>query len=187
MERPSDNRAMAVIGYARSGKDLELQISQLKESGCQTVRIEARSQTAPWECGELSHAVKHLRPGDTLIVTRLDCLAHSIEDLRAVVGSVRSKKAHLKVLAQHINTSTAAGRWFIKMLDIFAVFEGNLHRERQALSAARPRAAGKYLRGRPRSIDVEAALQLKSDGLRVSEIARRLGVSRSTVYRSMKG
>jgi DNA invertase Pin-like site-specific DNA recombinase len=177
---------MAVIGYARSGKDLELQIAQLKESGCQTVRIEARSRTAPAECKELSAAVKHLKPGDRLVATRLDCLAHSIGDLQTVVRSVRSKKAHLKVLGQHIDTSATSGKWFIRMLDVFAVFEGSLHRERQALSAARSRAAGKYLRGRPRSIDVEAALQLKSDGLRVAEIARRLGVSRSTVYRSMK-
>jgi DNA invertase Pin-like site-specific DNA recombinase len=177
---------MALIGYARSGKDLELQIGQLKESGCRTVRIEVHSRTAPAECKELSTAVKHLKPGDTLIATRLDCLAHSIEDLRVVVSAVRSQKAHLKVLAPDLDTSTSSGRWFIKMLDIFAAFEGNLHRERQALSAARSRAAGKYLRGRPRSIDAEAALQLKCDGLRVSEIARRLGVSRSTVYRSMK-
>ncbi|HET9396098.1 MAG TPA: recombinase family protein [Nitrospiraceae bacterium] len=177
---------MAVIGYARSGKDLESQIAQLKASGCRTVRIEARSRTAPAECQELSAAVKHLKPGDTLIATRLDCLAHSIGDLQAVVRSVRSKKAHLRVLAQHVDTRATSGKWFIKMLDIFAVFEASLHRERQALSAARSRTAGKYLRGRPRSIDVEAALQLKSDGLRVSEIATRLGVSRSTVYRSTK-
>jgi DNA invertase Pin-like site-specific DNA recombinase len=178
---------MAVVGYARSGKDLELQIANLKEAGCRTVRIEARSRTAPAGCKELSAVVKHLRPGDTLIVMQLDCLAHSIEDLRAVVSAVRSQKAHLKVLAPDLDTSTSSGRWFIKMLDIFAAFEGSLHRERQALSAARSRADGKYLRGRPRTIDVEAALQLKSDGLRVSEIARRLGVSRSTVYRSIKG
>lgn len=178
---------MAVIGYARAGKDLELQIGQLRECGCRIVRIEPPSRTSPERCKELAAAVELLRPGDTLVVIRLDCLAHNIQGLRAVVGSVRSKKAHLSVVAQHIDTRTSAGKWFLNMLDVFAVFEGSLLRERQALSVARSRSAGKYVRGRPRSIDVGAALKLKRKGLRVSEIAQKLGVSRSTVYRSMKG
>jgi DNA invertase Pin-like site-specific DNA recombinase len=177
---------MAAIGYARAGKDLELQITKLKEFGCKSVRIEARTRTTPAGCKELSTAVMHLRPGDTLMVMRLDCLAHSVQDLQSVVRSLRTKGAHLKVLEQHVDTRTSAGKWFLKMLDLFAVFEGSLQRERQALSVARSRAAGKYFRGRPRSIDAEAAAQLRSEGLRVSEIARKLGVSRSTVYRSTK-
>src|SRR5690606_22545435 len=118
--------SMAVIGYARAGKDLELQISQLRECGCRIVRIEPPSRTSPERCKELSAAVKLLRPGDTLVVIRLDCLAHNIRGLRAVVGAVRSKKAHLRVVAQHIDTRTSAGKWFLNMLDVFAGFEGSL-------------------------------------------------------------
>ena len=175
---------MAVIGYARGEQDLELQITTLKASGCKIVRIEGRSLKTASGRADLSEVVDRLRSGDTLIVTRLECLARSISALQTIVRSIGAKGAYLKVLSQRIDTTTSAETSFLNMLDVFAEFEASLHRERQAAATAKAKA-GTY-RGRPRSVDVSAVRRLKNDGLRTSEIAKRLGVSRSTVYRAAR-
>ena len=79
-------------------------------------------------------------------------------------------------------TSTASGKAFLSMLGVFAEFETNLRRERQLEGIAKAKAAGVY-RGRPASIDVGQVRQLKSDGQGASEIAKRLGIGRASVYR----
>ena len=68
------------------------------------------------------------------------------------------------------------------MLGVFAEFETNLRKERQAEGIAVAKDAGKY-KGRPPSIDAAAIAKMKADGIGVSVIARELGISRMSVYR----
>ena len=83
----------------------------------------------------------------------------------------------LAATEQPVNTSTAAGKAFFDMLGVFAEFETNLRRERQA--AAKQRGA---YRGRPPRIDMEAIKHRLAMGLSPTAIARELGISRGTVY-----
>jgi len=120
-----------------------------------------------------------------LVVTRIDRLARSIADLQDIVRTLKARGAALKATEQPIDTSTAAGKCFLDMLGVFAEFETNLRRERQLEGIAKAKAAGAY-KGRPATIDAGEISRLKSQGVGASEIAKRLGIGRASVYRTLK-
>lgn len=176
---------MTTIGYARvstSEQDLSLQIAALQGAGCDVVRSEKRSGTSTAGRDELRTVLDFLRPGDVLMVTRIDRLARSIGDLQDIVRELRAKGAALRATEQPIDTNTAAGKAFLDMLGVFAEFETNLRRERQMEGIAAAKAAGVY-KGRRASIDAAEIARLKSEGLGASDIAKRLGIGRASVYR----
>lgn len=176
---------MTKIGYARvstTDQDLALQQAALKAAGCDVIRAEQRSGTTTEGRTELRTVLEFLRAGDELIVTRIDRLARSIGDLQDIVRAIRAKKATLRATEQPIDTSTAAGKAFPDMLGVFAEFETNLRRERQLEGIAAAKAKGVY-KGRPASIEPAKVAKLKAEGLGASEIAKRLGVARASVYR----
>ena len=84
-----------------------------------------------------------------------------------------------------MDTSTSAGKCFLDMLSVFAEFETNLRKERQREGIEKAKAKGVY-RGRKRTIDVEQVRSLKDEGLGATEIARRMGIERTSVYRLLK-
>ncbi len=120
-----------------------------------------------------------------LVVTRIDRLARSIADLQDIVRTLKARGATLKATEQPIDTGTAAGKCFLDMLGVFAEFETNLRRERQIEGIAKAKAAGVY-KGRPATIDAGEISRLKSQGVVASEIAKRLGIGRASVYRTLK-
>jgi DNA invertase Pin-like site-specific DNA recombinase len=176
---------MTTIGYARVStvdQDLELQHAALKAAGCTVFRSEKRSGTSTQGRAELRTVLDFLQKGDTLVVTRIDRLARSIGDLQDIVRELRSKGATLKATEQPIDTSTAAGKCFLDMLGVFAEFETNLRKERQLEGISAAKARGVY-KGRPATIDPAKVAALKAEGLGATEIAKRLGVGRASVYR----
>jgi DNA invertase Pin-like site-specific DNA recombinase len=176
---------MTAIGYARvstTDQDTAIQVAALKAAGCTTIREEKASGTSMEGRSELAVILDFLRPGDVLMVTRIDRLARSIADLQAIVRAIREKGAALACTEQPIDTSTAAGKAFLDMLGVFAEFETNLRKERQAEGIAKAKAAGVY-KGRKPEIDRAAILKLKGEGLGATAIAKRLGIGRASVYR----
>jgi DNA invertase Pin-like site-specific DNA recombinase len=95
---------------------------------------------------------------------------------------VKAKGATLKATEQPIDTSTAAGKCFLDMLGVFAEFETNLRKERQLEGIAAAKARGVYT-GRKPVLDPDKVRKLASDGMGGTAIAKRLGISRSSVYR----
>src|SRR5215210_2848527 len=178
---------MGRIGYARvssTDQDFALQIERLKAAGCEIVRSEKVTGSTRQGRSELASIITFLRPGDELVVTRIDRLARSIGDLQDLVREMRAKGADLRATEQPIDTSTAAGKAFLDMLGVFAEFETNLRRERQLEGIAKAKAAGVY-KGRPPSIDAQKVRLLKQEGLGASAIAKRLDISRQSVYRAL--
>jgi DNA invertase Pin-like site-specific DNA recombinase len=178
---------MTILGYARvstSEQNLDIQEAALKAAGCDVVRSEKRSGTTTSGRAELQTVLDFLRPGDVLMVTRIDRLARSIGDLQDIVRIVRAKGASLRATEQPIDTSTAAGKAFLDMLGVFAEFETNLRKERQVEGIAKAKAAGVY-KGRPATIDAVRIRQMKSEGKRPSDIAKLLGIGRASVYRAL--
>jgi DNA invertase Pin-like site-specific DNA recombinase len=176
---------MAVYGYARvstTDQDYSLQEAALKSAGCETIRAEKVSGTSVQGRDELNTLLEFLRKGDTLVVTRVDRLARSVRDLGNIVHDLIDRGITLKATEQPIDTSTAAGKCFLDMLGVFAEFETNLRKERQAEGIAKAKDAGKYL-GRKRSIDRDKVKELSSAGVGASAIAKELGCSRVSVYR----
>lgn len=178
---------MTIIGYARvstTDQNFDIQEAALKGAGCEVIRSEKVSGTSTTGRAELQTVLDFLRPGDVLMVTRIDRLARSIGDLQDIVRAVKAKGGALKATEQPIDTGTAAGKAFLDMLGVFAEFETNLRKERQLEGIAKAKSAGVY-KGRPASIDAARVRQLKADGHGPSKIAKALGIGRASVYRAL--
>lgn len=178
---------MTIIGYARvssEDQDCSIQEEALRAAGCTIIRSEKHTGTTTDGRGELEIVLSFMRSGDTLMVTRIDRLARSVADLERIVGTLRQKNAHLRATEQPIDTSTPAGIAFLQMLGVFAQFETAIRRERQMEGIAKAKAAGVY-KGRKPTVPVDAIRQLIADGVGPSEVAKRLGVARASVYRAI--
>ena len=153
--------------------------------GCAAEVIARHPRSYEGEAGrpELGTILDFIHPGETLVVTRIDRLARSMRDLQVIVATLKDKGAHLAATEQPVDTSTAAGKAFFDMLGVFAEFETNLRRERQAEGVAAAKQRGTY-RGRPPRIDMDAIKHRLAMGLSPTAIARELRVSRGTVYKA---
>ena len=179
---------MAVYGYARvstTDQNLTIQREALKAAGCEVIRSEKISGTSRQGREELATLMDFLRSGDTFVVTRLDRLARSARDLHNIVHELDQRGVILKATEQSVDTSGSAGKAFIGMVAVFAEFEADIRRERQMEGIARAKAKGVY-KGRKASIDGEAVKAMKAQGLGATEISKRLGIGRASVYRVLK-
>ena len=173
------------IGYARvstDDQDLAIQNAALKKDGCAIVFEEKRSGTKRDGRDQLQLAMKVLTKGDSLVVTRLDRLGRSLRDLANIAHEIEALGANLRVLEQSVDTATSAGRAFFGMLAVFAQFETDVRRERQAEGIAKAKKAGVYNGAKPR-IDRDKVLALINAGNGPAAAARALGISRMTIYR----
>lgn len=178
-----------LYGYARvstSCQDLTVQRAALKAAGCAVIREEKVSGSSRHERQELGILLELLRPGDALVVTRIDRLARSMRDLHNIVHALKDRGVALKATEQPIDTSSAAGKAFLDMLAVFAEFETNLRRERQLEGIAEAKARGVYAgKGRKATVDGVEVRRLRARGEKPSVIARQLNISRASVYRHL--
>ncbi|MCH6048230.1 recombinase family protein, partial [Salmonella enterica] len=94
---------MALYGYARvstSDQDLTLQTQILRAAGCEIIRAEKASGSGRTGRSELQLLLEFLRPGDTLMVTRVDRLARSIKDLQDIVYALNQQGVTLGTVAK---------------------------------------------------------------------------------------
>ncbi len=180
---------MALYGYARvstSDQDLTLQTQILRAAGCEIIRAEKASGNSRTGRSELQLLLEFLRPGDTLMVTRVDRLARSIKDLQDIVYALNQQGVTLRATEQPVDTRSAAGKAFLDMLGVFAELETNLRRERQMEGIAAAKARGVY-RGRKPSIDPAEVWRLYTmEKMGATAIARRLGIGRWKIMSSRR-
>lgn len=177
------------IGYARTSTldqkaGLEAQERELREAGCKKLFIEQVSSVDVARRDQLDAALDYLREGDTLVVTKLDRLARSTEHLMKLLSVIRGKGAELLILNLGIDTGTATGKLMLTVLSGIAEFERGIMLERQREGIAKAKAEGKYRGRKPtaqaKSDEVKA---LHAQGVGATEIAKRLGIGRASVYR----
>lgn len=178
------------VGYARvSSRDqnLDRQLSQLEAAGCSKIFAEKLSGASS-DRPELHAALEYLRPGETLVVASMDRLARNTVDLLNLVRDATERGAYVEFLSEHLTfgpEEEAIPSLMLGILGSIAQFERTLIRERQAQGIAKAKERGVY-RGRSKSLgeeEVQTLRELASLGVSKSEIGRRLGVSRATVYR----
>jgi DNA invertase Pin-like site-specific DNA recombinase len=179
-----------LIGYARTSTTeqvagLEAQQRELRAAGCTRLFVEQVSSVAERE--QLSAALDYLRDGDFLVVTKLDRLARSVRDLMEIVHRVEAKEAGLRILAMNLDTTKPTGRLMLQVLGAVAEFERAMMLERQREGIAKAKAEGKYKGRAPTAMakagEVEAML---AAGANPTDVARQLGIGRSSVYRAMR-
>ncbi|MFK4836949.1 recombinase family protein [Microbacterium sp. ZW T2_14] len=128
-----------------------------------------------------------LRPGDTLVVTRLDRMSRSAKDLLEIGEWLEKRGVDLEATEQRINTKSPEGRMFFTILAAFAQFERDLivARTRDGLAAARARGRKG---GRKPKLTAQKIADIKrkyEGGDTVQSIATYFGVSRPTIYRAL--
>lgn len=178
-----------IYGYARvstTDQNLEIQTGELIADGVHPALIfkEKRSGTSRTGRVELERVMEIMAPGDILTVTRLDRLGRSLLDLVNIIEDMARRGVHLRVIHQPVDTTTAAGRAFLGMLGVFAQFETDIRRERQAEGIAKAKREGR-MKGRPPSVDKAEILRLHRAGKNNSAIARELGCHRASVIRAI--
>jgi DNA invertase Pin-like site-specific DNA recombinase len=188
-----------LIGYARVSKSdgsqtLDLQQDALVKAGIEADYIykdlaSGRKDARPG----LDACIKALQPGNTLVVWKLDRLGRDLKHLINLVDDLRRRDIGFKVLTGHgaqIDTTTANGRLVFGIFAALAEFERELIIERTRAGLAAARARGRN-GGRPRKMDKRAlqmAMAAMSDPKSVaSEVAKRLGVTTTTLYMYVNG
>ena len=176
------------IGYARVSTDdqhLDLQRDALQQAGCGVIYEEAvsgKSTARP----ELEECRKALRAGDTLVVWRLDRLGRSLPDLVQIVSDLEQRGVGFESLTERIETGSAAGKLIFHVFAALAEFERGLIRERTQAGLAAARARGRSGGRKPKLGEKqvrEIKALLRDPDIQVSEVARRYGVSRTTLYK----
>jgi DNA invertase Pin-like site-specific DNA recombinase len=178
------------FGYARVSTEdqlLDAQRAALDQAGCRRI-FEEKVSGARRDRPELERMLGHLREGDTVIVWRLDRLARSTRDLLEIAETLNRLGAGLRSLSEPwADTTSPAGRMVLTVFAGIAEFERELIRERTSSGRAAAKARGVRF-GKPRGLSaeqMELAMRLLSEGRRSVEVARTLGVHRSTLYRSI--
>jgi DNA invertase Pin-like site-specific DNA recombinase len=176
---------MPSYGYARVStlsQSTAVQVARLKAAGCDVVREEAASGRSRSGRTELQTILEFIWAGDTLMVVKLDRLGRSTRDLLNLLHELESKGAALRVLEPEIDTSKPEGRIILTTLSMVAEMELSFIKERQRAGIEAAKIKGAY-KGRKRSIDRDAVQRLRQEGVGATEIARRLGIGRASVYK----
>ncbi|WP_031431984.1 recombinase family protein [Methylomicrobium agile] len=181
-----------LVGYARvstQDQNPALQLDALKAAGCEKLFVE-KASGAQRDRPELLAALDTLRAGDSLVVWKLDRLARSLKQLIETVELLESRSIGLRSLTEAIDTTTAGGKLVFHVFGALAEFERSIIRERTKAGLEAARARGKK-GGRPPVLvakDLAAAKAMLSDpDITMEEVAKRLKVAPSTLYRHMPG
>ena len=176
---------MARIGYARVStidQDLDGQLAKLKAEGCGVVRSEKVSGGSLEGRSELATVLEFLRPGDELMVTRLDRLGRDTRDVLNLIHEAEQRGAFVTVLDPHVSTRGEMGHLVLTVLGMVAQMERRFIKERQREGIVRAKAEGAYSGGR-RRLDRDRIRQLHAAGERPSAIALAMNCSRMQIYR----
>lgn len=178
------------IGYARvSTRDQEahLQTDALTEAGCERI-FEEKASGAQRDRPELQRAVEYLRPGDVLVVWKLDRLARSLRQLIETVEDLQARGIGFISITEGIDTTSPGGKLVFHIFGALAEFEREMIRERTKAGLKAAKSRGRKL-GRPAALteaQIEMARAMRSTGKHsMPEIAKQLGVSRATLYRGL--
>jgi DNA invertase Pin-like site-specific DNA recombinase len=180
-----------MVGYARTSTleqaaGIEAQNRDLRAAGCTRIFGEQTSSVATTR-PQLAAAMDYLRPGDVLVVTKPDRLARSTADLLGIMERLTSHGIGLRILSMggaEMDTRSATGKLMLTMLGAVATFERDPMLERQREGIRKAAEAGKY-KGRAPTARRQAGqvVRLQAEGVGPTEIARRLGIGRASVYR----
>jgi DNA invertase Pin-like site-specific DNA recombinase len=180
-----------LIGYARVSTDdqnLDLQRDALEKAGCEQIFTDRISGTKDRRPG-LEEALSHLRPGDTLVVWRLDRLGRSLRHLIDTVTDLQERGIGFKSLQESIDTTTSGGKLVFHIFGALAEFEREIIRERTNAGLQAARARGRN-GGRPKKLtnkQIEMLQHLAADKKHtVSEICTTLGIGRTAFYRYLE-
>ncbi|MBP6894619.1 MAG: recombinase family protein [Pseudacidovorax sp.] len=181
---------MMKVGYARVSTDeqsVELQLRALERAGCDVLYTDQGVSGAVFDRPGLARALRRLKPGDTLVVWKLDRLGRSVNGLVQVVASLGRRKIQFASLSESIDTGTAGGVLIFHLMGALAEFERSLISERTKAGMEAARGLGRHV-GRPRALTAEQLdeLTLYLGREPLGALAERFGVHIRTLRRYMR-
>jgi DNA invertase Pin-like site-specific DNA recombinase len=192
LDLPAGERNL--IGLARvstDAQDAQLQHDALTEAACGRIYTEKVStRTAASQRQGLAAALDYLRPGDTLVVWKLDRLGRSVKEVLTIADNLHARGVGVTILTGKLSgsyTPHGEGKFFFTMMAAFAELERDIIYERTMAGLKAARAQGKA-GGRPTVMDADklaAARARRARGESPTQIAKALGVSRASVYRHL--
>lgn len=188
MNIDKESSRMAVIAYYRVSTD-DQTIENQRHELSKTYRIDKEF----FDCGvsgttqarkrpEFNKLLDYIREGDTLVTVDLDRLGRDSIDVQTTVRDLQGRGINIIVTRLGVDLSTDAGELLVTILSKVAEMEKKKMLERADAGRARARAEGKHL-GRPSATSAEKVRELRSQGYSLSQTAKALGCSVSTVRR----
>ncbi len=177
---------MRLFGYARvstSQQSLNVQIKALKEAGVRADRIFSDKATgANAEREGLKTLKMKVEEGDVVLVKKLDRLGRDTADMVNLVKEFDKLGVGIRFMDDGLSTEGTMGKMVVTILS--AVAEAELARILERTNEGRLEAKASGVKfGRKPSVDREKVQELKEQGVGASEIAKQLGIGRSTVYK----
>jgi DNA invertase Pin-like site-specific DNA recombinase len=178
-----------ILGYARVSKG-EVQDTRMQETALRTAGVERifteRASGGRWDRPQLHRLLDQLRPGDVVVVWKLDRLSRSLKDLLHLMEQIADAGAGFRSVTEAIDTTTPAGRMLMQMVGSFAEFERAMIRERTQAGLAAARACGRIGGRRPKlhaSQQTEIVAMVTSGRKTQADAARLFNVHPATVSR----
>ena len=178
------------VGYARVSTDdqkLDLQLEALQSAGCARIFEDHGFPGAQMQRPGLSAMMRSLRPGQTVVVWRLDRLGRSLTGLVQLIDDLGKRGVDFQSICEEVNTSSSGGRLIFHIMAALAEFERSLISERTRAGMLSAQNQGRHI-GRPYTLSdqdiLSAATELRTDTMKA--VAERHGVSMRTLQRRLQ-
>ncbi len=183
------NIGYARVSTARQGESLDTQRDALLGVGCDAQHFFSDTVSgSKWQRPGLTNALAYMRPGDTLVVTRLDRLGRSVRETVTTIADLAERDINVRVLEPALDTSKPTDKVVVNVMASLAEWERDLLIARTKEGVAHARAQGR-VGGRPKALTADQTRQVRAlhaSGENVTALSRSFGVSRQTIYRALE-
>ncbi len=182
-----------LVGYMRVSSDSDRQSTDLQRDALLSAGVDARHLFEDRASGAkddrpgLTQVLAFVRPGDVLVVWKLDRLGRSLSNLLAIVNALREKQVAFRSLTEGMDTTTASGELLFHVFGALAQYERALIQERVVAGLAAARRRGR-VGGRPPAIageKLDAILSALQGGMSKAAVCRNFGVKRTTLIETL--
>lgn len=182
-----------LVGYMRVSADNDRQVLDLQRDALLSAGVDERHLFDDHVSGSqgarpgLAKALAFLRPGDCLVVWKLDRLGRSLPHLLTTVNGLESRGVAFRSLTEQMDTTTPQGELLFQVFGALAQFERSLTQERVKAGIAAAKRRGRR-GGRPPAIDAEklaAVIAALDGGATKAAVCRTFGIKRSTLIDSL--
>ncbi|OQS32969.1 resolvase [Chromobacterium haemolyticum] len=182
-----------LVGYMRVSSDSDRQSTDLQRDELLASGVDERHLFEDHASGArddrpgLAKALAYVRPGDVLVVWKLDRLGRSLSHLITIVNTLKNRQVAFRSLTEGMDTTTVSGELLFHVFGVLAQYERALTRERVVAGLAAAKRRGRT-GGRPPAIDsekLETILAALDGGMSKAAVCRNFGVKRTTLIETL--
>ena len=183
-----------LVGYMRVSSDSDRQSTDLQRDALLAAGVDARhlyedrASGAKDDRSGLAMALEFVRPGDVLVVWKLDRLGRSLSHLLTIVNALKDKRVAFRSLTEGMDTTTASGELLFHVFGALAQYERALSQERVVAGLAAARRRGR-IGGRPAVIvgeKLDTIIVALNSGMSKAAVCRNFGVKRTTLIETLE-